>query len=701
MCYKELTESSNYQEKSFSNLESSHIDSNYFQHGISLSEEKESESSPCINAATLPTEVLIEILSNLSPEGLDTASLVCKNWYEVLTNDASWRGSFQRQFHLDKFNRVSSSLKWRTELITRLDYLRAWRKGHLTNLSFNGTIMGISHLFSDFSGSRLSLFSTDLGVGVVADPTKGKVAKQRIYTNSYQQMTNEVYCINGSRFGLIYGMKTGNLSCTLFSHETRLRDNIRMNGFHDGKVTAVWINQIESPRTTKKLGGISGGEDGIIYFWNLAKGSIIKKFEIVKGVPIINIFCDSKDTVVAVSATGNVYLKTDCTDQFVYINKLPFTLDYEARSFADVDFLSKYLVFANGSHIGRVDFGSSPSTDSMEFDMLSDHPGTVVAFAMDKTNFPASEGIPGDGGRYIACATCANLIYVWLLEGPPSHVQRYPTPKNKIRPHKVVESPFQVSTSDIVSNLPSITSIALNAVVLLVGSYNGVTVAYDVLSGDFLRVVSSRFSKKALNLRNPDTNVLGLLPTTHLEVDSDPANPHGVIVVGSAVQYFDLGTILDKSGVKKKGVRKHKRPAFLSGAPNFVPGTSKGEIEDEIRTDLELMKMEDSEENRQARLESHSNHFATGMSESDQLAYAMMLSEETAEQEEIKDVEDDEDLKLALELSLQDAPSGEEFLDDIYEPSSSNQVNKEYFEPQDNYEDDLELALRLSLAETD
>lgn len=648
---------------------------------------------PRINAGSLPTEVLIEILSNLSPEGLDSASLVCKNWHDVLTNDASWRCSFQRQFELLQFNRVSSSMKWRTELITRLDYLRAWRKGRLTNLSFNGTIMDISHLFSDFASSRLTLFSKELGIGVVADPTKGKIAKQRIYTNNYQTMTQDVCSIDGSRFGMIYGFKSGSLAATLFSHRTRLRDFIKMQGFHRGKVTSVWINHVESPRTTQRLGGISGGEDGHVFFWNLAKGSIIKDFVVNENVAITYLFCDSKDTVVAVDEIGNVYARSGNDDQFINVTKLPFDIDQQCKSFAEIDFSSKHLVFANGCRVARIYFGSAMAENpKVEFDLAVRQPGTILSFAIDQTSFPRGDAIPGNGCRYIACATNTNLVYVWLLQGEPDHST------SLIKPLRVFDSPFHVGHPNM-PDIPSITSIALNAVVLLVGSYNGVTVAYDLLSGDFLRVVSSRFSKKALNLRNPDTNALGLLPTTHLEVDADPGNPHGVIVVGSAVQYFDLGVDLDKSNVKKKGIKKLKRPAFMSGRTSTLTDTTRGEIEDEIRTDLELMKLEEDEEfletRREAR-ESNPRYFSNGLSEEEQLAYAMMISQETAHADSESHEEEDEDLKRVLELSLQDAQ--EDSSDEIYEPSSSNEI---HFPANSSMsaDEELEYALRLSLAE--
>ncbi|ANB10991.1 F-box protein Pof10 [Sugiyamaella lignohabitans] len=681
-------------------------------------------------AENLPNEILVSVFSYLSPGCLDAASLVCRKWHQA-ASEASWRASFLRHFSSAKFNRVTSSLKWRTELMTRLDYLHKWKKGHCNNLSFNALIWNISHVFCDFEASRITAFSIWRGIGTIADPTRGKVANQRVFTNKMLQAVADESCVDGSRFGLIYGFfSDGRVQATLFSHETRLRDYVTMKGpRHFGDVSAVWINKLESPRTTNKVAALSAGEDGHVFQWEFNTCKLVRDFavcpqytdgedeegkpKIVKSRRIIHIQCDSKDKIVCINSHGEVFASVGGSE-FVLIGCFihPVVQDDTSAvsvvSYFDVDFSSNYVVYAHGQYAMRFKLTLDKSKfESVHFSLggMSPH-GYITAISMDHTTFPQSDlstDTPGLNFRYVAAATSDNLVFVWLLQDNADE-------NGSIAPLRRSESPFQVSEESQIGGVlpneipefrPSISAIALNSMVLLLGSYNGVTVALDLLTGEFLRVVSARFSKRALNLRaTEDPNSVSLWPITHLEIDPDPANPHGIIVVRSAIQYFDLGADLRKSTIKKKGVQK-KRNARV---PYEGQGLSRARLSEDIEMDLEMMELEDEEIDEARQHRQHlDGYLAHDLSEEDQLKYAMLLSEEAAKKESQPktEEEEDEEMRRAIDLSIAESGAAASL------PSSSQtnekaSSSKHLDSPPPSYDDmdeDLKLAIELSRAE--
>lgn len=661
-------------------------------------------SSPALSVANLPPEVLVEVFSNLTPNCLDACSLVCKHWYNVLNNDASWRAAFYKLFDCRSFNRVTSSLKWRTELVSRLDIIHKWTKGHAKNLSFNGGIMEISHVFSDFSASRLILFSSQLGVGVVADPSKGKVATPRIFTDKSLQYTGEVCCTDGSRFGMIFGLRNGNLCGVIFSQETRIRDYSAMNGSHTGEVSSVWINKLESPRAYIGIGALSGGEDGHVFAWDLDKGEIIHDYTLCQGVAVTHIKCDSKDRAIAITADGKVFILFEGAEEFALLGQFSVVLNergrsYSRLSFFEVDFNCNFAVYADDFRILRFKISNDPSHFEID-EFVTPEARAIDCVAIDRTQFSragTNKDTPGGNCRYLAASSSNDLIFIWLLQAEATD--------HRIEPFRKMISPFQVDRADV----PSVTAIALNSVVLLVGSYNGVTVAYELLTGKYLRVVSSRFSKRALNLRaNPHFADTGLLSISHLEFDSEPSNPHGIIVIGSAIQYFDLGATL--SAVKKKGVKKARRNKYFAGVGESTAVASKEEISKEIEQGIELMNIEDAEvaETQEANQRLKELFDADGLSEEDQLQYALMLSQDNEKKHINSNEEDEEELHRAIEQSLlADSPVSDDedvrkaLQESLTSTTKSFKGKKVVVESSDGSDDEeMRRAMSISLAET-
>ena len=72
---------------------------------------------------TTPPEVLAHIFSFLDPQGFAAASLVCREWHSVASDDYAWKAAFDRFFgQQNVIPRLSTS--WRGEYINRSHLLR-------------------------------------------------------------------------------------------------------------------------------------------------------------------------------------------------------------------------------------------------------------------------------------------------------------------------------------------------------------------------------------------------------------------------------------------------------------------------------------------------------------------------------------------------------------------------------------------------
>src|ERR1700737_4919469 len=72
---------------------------------------------------TTPTEILAHIFSYLDPEGFATASLVCREWHSVTSDDYAWKTAFDKVFGTQNMiARLSTT--WRGEYTHRSHLLR-------------------------------------------------------------------------------------------------------------------------------------------------------------------------------------------------------------------------------------------------------------------------------------------------------------------------------------------------------------------------------------------------------------------------------------------------------------------------------------------------------------------------------------------------------------------------------------------------
>lgn len=577
----------------------------------------------------LPDEIWLEVFSELDIADVDNILLVSSR-FRAIADDAAYREIFKREFGQDRFNRTTTSLSWRSELIARTEALRKWRRGgggsHAKpNISCTPGIREISLVEPGFDTQRSIVFSQDDSVGMVVDHTRGKTAKPRLGTDQSLQPHNGTNCISASRFGMIFGMVTGRVSGLTFSHDMRSRSYVKMDKFHNGAVTDAWINQESAPSSTQ-ISALTVGSDGIIFSWDLETGKAIEQYDMKIPLLKVGVTEGLKKRIITVNVKGEIKVLDPESKLVSTLGKLQqFTPEKEVF----FQIVGEVAITAQGQHVARFDLQGSCVNFNLHF--VGSSPN-VTAMAVDQTIFPSwitSRGAPGDNWSLFAVADDHwNIhIYAGLTRGAGPSSER--------------ASVVDCEPLLIVQHDNPIESMSMNSVVLLVSTKMGATSMIDVLTG---RNLGNACGEAHYRPRR-GAFVQGESRTF---VDPNPLNAQGMTAVGSVLMYFDLGAKLNTS-IKKKGVQQDPRRLAQARRRGSTGSheTSGLLLKNTIQNELEVMADEDDHNE-------HLSQFVTNeMSEDEELEYALMLSQGGADIQEPSNTEDDE-LNRALEESKRD-----------------------------------------------
>lgn len=711
--------------------------SNFFspsEHGSDLYEDisdSEDFQNPGVSTESFPQEILIEIFQWLDIRSLDAASLVSRKWHELVANDRVWRAAFVRTYGTSSFGRVTGSLTWKTEMIQRYAYQRSWKKSAgATHVTFKTRLLTVSNHNMYFPAMRLITFSAHSGRGILADPSKGKIATPHLKTNGLADSIETTSTVAISRFGLIYGFLSGKVSGLFFSKGASVRTYVDFDSGHGASITSAWLSQDVFPRNTD-LGVVTAAADKTVIIWDAQNGNKKQEFSVNLGNDediITYINSDTRNRIILGTERGVVYLWEKDTGKLLQIGK-PTAVEIECSY--QCDFIGGYVVANNGPTLIRHKITSD--ADSLESVQLG-HPNMdgdsefLGDFAMDKSPFIDSNAstapklVPGGNARYVIAVGLAQA-YVWNLRAPPNAEGFIPV-------IHMVDSPFQYPALMV--------CVSINSLVFAICSTFGMAFVYNVLTGKKIQLVTVRFPRRILD-HGDLLDELGVDDSScpsRIELDPDPSCPQGIIILNSAVQYFDYGIDASKSKVKAKGIKK-KAPGKRK-IHSSVPGTPRNEkLIKEIDDDYSIMK----EVNRDLAAERRYRqpYVGEGLTEEEQLSYALMLSQDTAAEEDDMVEEMNRRVMLALEQGKPDvflSAASYDYFDDeedgdaLYQPTGSSsrtqhalsvsktEMSQEEREiqkaldlsmqenhatsqanscPDSTYDEDLELALKLSL----
>ena len=283
--------------------------------------------------------------------------------------------------------------------------------------------------------------------------------------------------------------------------------------------------------------------------------------------------------------------------------------------------------------------------------------------------------IPGQRARLFAVGTRTGTIILWNARAP---IARNTTLENSIKPIRI-----------IYTDSPQISCLALNALYLVHGGNDGLVQAWDPLAStlDPIRTLNSRFSSRARRRliqaeASPAGVGINLFAAGAICLDPDSTVLRGVVSLGSHLRYWSYSSqAADQYKSNKRRVRRSERGSN-QGDDRFS-GTGRGALKDYIANEkLELEREKRNKREEQKRLAGRFgvDLLGPGASEDEILAYATMLSEETALNDRLS-------RKNAGEGESSDTVTGEDVAS-LASPAA-----------QDDMDDDMAEAIRLSLQE--
>jgi hypothetical protein len=364
------------------------------------------------------------------------------------------------------------------------------------------------------------------------------------------------------------------------------------------------------------------------------------------------------------------------------------------------------------------------------------------ASPMSVASQPASPSdLPGQRARFVAAGTKTGEVLLWDLRAPVSRSAEYP---NSIHPVQI-----------IYTHSPEISCVALTALHVVIGGYDGLVQAWDPLASDTkpVRTLHSRHATRARRrIQQAQASVQGVGVNMYaagaIVLDPDPTVLRGAVSVGNQIRYWSYSSsAADQYKSSKRRLRRAERGSNNAG--DRVIGATRLNLKNYI--DNEKHELEREKVERRKHADRLAGRFGIDLlgSEEEALAYATMLSQEAAQADEAKrresessfalssdtatpepsiaqssspimaiDPELDADIAEAIRLSLQDNPASDIYGSGSPAPNEEWDIPVKYAKGKKNGSpklaggasgasgsskeaemDDLEFALQLSLAE--
>lgn len=355
---------------------------------------------------------------------------------------------------------------------------------------------------------------------------------------------------------------------------------------------------------------------------------------------------------------------------------------------------------------------------------------------------PASPSdIPGQRARFLAAGTKSGEVIMWDVRAPVSRSAEYP---NNVQPVRI-----------IYTQSPEVSCLALTALHIVIGGYDGLVQVWDPLASDSkpVRTLHSRHATRARRrIQQAQASVQGVGVNMYaagaIVLDHDPTVLRGAVSVGNQIRYWSYSSsAADQYKSSKRRLRRSERGSNNAG--DRVVGVPRVNLKSYIDNEKHELERETIELRKRA--DHLAGRFGVDLlgSEEEALAYATMLSQEAMQLDAAKrresesssafrsdtvtpdasvaqsssptmaiDPELDADIAEAIRLSLQDGPassthaSGSSPQTDVWDipvkyakgkkagsPPPAGRAGGTAGSSKDMEMDDLEFALQLSLAE--
>lgn len=591
----------------------------------------------------LPNEVLAQVFLQLPVEDLDRVSIVCRRWNSIV-NESIWCQKFVSRFSTNQITPISSkayNYSWRRELLLRHSLLQSWKKNSKSiDITLNSQLFDVTHTVSDFNLNRVICFNAHKGKGIIFDMRKGSEI-QKFYASSSRQ-SMPVSCADGSRFAFAYGNYDGTVGFNLFPRISELSYQ------HSAAVTAIYIAKNVAHTVSTGIWIATGSTDGSLMLTNM-RSKRTKTYSL--DAPVERIFGDlrAKSLHSVIVLCRNKQLYEVSFDSL----RLICSLNESNDSIIDGFVADNYAILYSEMHLYSVNLQYSHSDDSVYHAKLGDSSSTSDYDNLIMNPYIKYPHVSSGGGgikteeycvfksetpiRSISCDKNLDSKYGYYAVATAQDVFIYKIGLTGCL-HKLTKEDIPEIPSDICK-------IALNALTLLISGFNGKTLALDLLAGVALRRVNSRISKSVLDFRAYNTNSL---PTTYLEVNPECQDVQCVIGVKGAVQCFTLkGRDVSKDIQVKYSTRDKRKPVLRRA--------SRDSITRDIN-ELRAIQIDDDDAFQRSEAIREEFHVAD-LDEDEQLRLALMMSESAPASHSVtvdQDLDEDTQLQLALAMSQQD-----------------------------------------------
>ena len=279
--------------------------------------------------------------------------------------------------------------------------------------------------------------------------------------------------------------------------------------------------------------------------------------------------------------------------------------------------------------------------------------------------------VPGQRARFISAGTKLGTVLIWNFRALVSSNTEM---TNTIHPVRIIHT-----------DSPQISCLALTALYLVHGGNDGLVQAWDPLASHSqpIRTLNSRFSSRARRrLVQAEASVQGVginfFAAGAVCLDPDPTVLRGMVSLGTHLRYWSYSSsAADQYKSGKRRIRRSERGSNQGG--DKFSGTGRGVLQDYIANErAELEREKQARRKEQERLAGRFGVDLLGPDASDDeiLAYATLLSEEAARNDEARrksesegsvvldsssiapnlsnDEEPDADVAEAIRLSLQE-----------------------------------------------
>lgn len=645
----------------------------------------------------LPDEVLIHTFSQLEPSSLNSLRLVCKKWNHVINDKETWTRLFRKRFGIllsaSSFPSVTHGSNWMNEYFARLQIIRNWKRGtstHQTYQMVNSELRIGGLTLCDFKMNKLAVFDKVLGNISFGNLDSGK---NQSFIPGMMSMDILSYDMNFNY--LVMGKKNGGIVVKNLIISTSFSQRGSVTNFEIGDderspITSVIINA-HVDKNGAAVDVISGLLDGNLLCWSL-HGKL--KTRLVLDGGILNIKSDFNKFVIVNTTTSVYVLKFEnlevlghanldipiCDEEVIHVEQLLYF-----KNSLDVDFGGENIIISRGKSIRVYDFHCTGirKLDFEDESVVLTQFQTVGKTSLHNVN---PNVVGGDG------LLCGNLlsdgsIIIWNVREISTHKIE---PQLRLFPelnHKKILG--RIHNAVLNGQLLGVTTFALNASVVAVAGYNGLTCVYDVFTGKFLREVSIKFPKRFDHMQHFPKMV------ELVKLNPDQQDTNGVIVCGDVIQYFEFG----KMNSKKIGAGSNKKAKQVN-----IGSHGKHESKKKIKDGMDEYHRQLHVQNKTEQLFDRYNGTEYD-DEEEEMRIALAMSEnmysnsssQTDVEVHVNGGNGDEDLKLALELSKLDNAGGAESGKESKNESQVEAKNK--VEEDDEVDEALKRALELSLIE--